>query len=82
MAMHVHEMVLLHSYLLLKEGMLAERRVFIRNFVKEVKVTGGEEVLYYSMPILPEKITVEKKGFYLPYTMVGDTGLEPVTSCV
>ena len=47
---------------LLKEGSLAERRTFIRSFVKEVRVTGNEAVLSYSMPILPEKVTIEKDG--------------------
>jgi site-specific DNA recombinase len=41
---------------LLKEGSLAERRTFIRSFIKEVRVTGDEAVLSYSMPILPEKL--------------------------
>ena len=47
---------------LLREGSLAERRTFIRSFIKEVRVTGDEAVLSYSMPILPEKITIEKEG--------------------
>ena len=47
---------------LLKEGTLVERRAFIRSFVKEVKVTGGEAILNYSMPILPEKIAIDKEG--------------------
>ena len=47
---------------LLKEGSLAERRAFIRSFIKEIRVTGEEAVLHYSMPILPEKITIEKEG--------------------
>ncbi len=47
---------------LLKEGSLAERRTFIRSFVKEVRVTGNEVVLNYSMPILPDNVTIEKEG--------------------
>lgn len=47
---------------LLKEGTLAERRTFIRSFVKEIIVTGSEAVLSYSMPILPEKVTIGKEG--------------------
>ena len=39
-----------------------ERRAFIRSFVKEVKVTGDEAVLSYSMPLLPEKMAIEKEG--------------------
>jgi site-specific DNA recombinase len=41
---------------LLKEESLTERRTFIRSFIKEVRVTGNEAVLSYSMPILPEKL--------------------------
>lgn len=51
----------LHN-LLKEEGTLAERRAFIRSFVKGVKVTGGEAVLNYSIPILPEKIAIDKEG--------------------
>jgi hypothetical protein len=47
---------------LLKEGSLAERRAFIRSFVREVKVTGDEAVLSYSMPLLPEKVAIEEGG--------------------
>jgi site-specific DNA recombinase len=47
---------------LLKEGSLAERRAFIRSFVKEIRVTGNAAVLSYSMPLLPEKVAIEKEG--------------------
>ena len=46
----------------MKEETLAERRVFIRSFVKDVRVTNEEAVLSYSMPILPEKIAIDKEG--------------------
>ncbi len=39
---------------LLKEGLLAERSAFIRSFVKDVRVTGDEAVLSYSILILKE----------------------------
>jgi len=55
---------------LLKEGSLAERRTFIRSFVKEVRVTGNEALLSYSMPILPEKVTIEQEGV-LPTVQYG-----------
>ena len=45
---------------LLKESSLVERRAFIRSFVREVKVTGNEVVLEYTMPLLPDNITVGK----------------------
>ena len=44
----------------LKKGALAERRIFLRSFVKEVRVTGDEAVLSYSVPILPEKLGIEE----------------------
>ncbi len=47
---------------LLKEGTLAERKAFIRSFIKEIRVTGNEAVLTYTIPILPEKVTIDKEG--------------------
>jgi site-specific DNA recombinase len=47
---------------LLQEGSLTERRAFIRSFVREVRVTGYEATLTYSMPLLPEKVAIEKEG--------------------
>jgi len=55
---------------LLKEGTLAERRTFIRSFVKEVRVTGNEAVLSYSTPLLPEKVIIGKEGV-LPTVQYG-----------
>ena len=55
---------------LLKEGTLAERRTFIRNFVKEIIVTGDEAVLSYSMPTLPGKVVIGKEGV-LPTVQYG-----------
>jgi len=46
----------------LKEGSLTERRAFIRSFVREVKVTGNEVVLNYTIPTLPDNVTIEKEG--------------------
>jgi site-specific DNA recombinase len=47
---------------LLKEGALAERRAFIRGFVKEIRVTGNEAILSYFVPSLPEKVAIEQEG--------------------
>ncbi len=55
---------------LLRDGTLAERRTFIRSFIQEIRVTGNEAVLTYTMPILPEKITIEKEGV-LPTVQCG-----------
>jgi site-specific DNA recombinase len=45
---------------LLEENTLAERKSFIRSFVKEVKVTGDEVLLTYTMPLPPEGISQER----------------------
>ena len=47
---------------LLKEGSLTERRAFIRSFVKEIKVTDGQAVLSYSMPLISDKAIIDKEG--------------------
>ncbi len=44
----------------LSESSLAERKSFIRSFVKEVKVTGDDVLLTYTIPMLPKGITEEK----------------------
>jgi len=55
---------------LLKGGSLTERRTFIKSFIKEIRVTGNEAVLTYTIPILPEKVTIEKEGV-LPIVQYG-----------
>jgi site-specific DNA recombinase len=45
---------------LLDGDSLAERKAFIRSFVKEVKVTGDEVIMIYTIPMLPRGITEEK----------------------
>lgn len=47
---------------LLNRSSLTERKAFIRSFVKEVKVTGDEVLLNYTMPLPPEGISEEKVG--------------------
>ncbi len=47
---------------LLTEGSPAERTTFIRGFVKEVKVTGNEVVMSYTMPILPDNMIMDEEG--------------------
>jgi DNA invertase Pin-like site-specific DNA recombinase/exonuclease VII small subunit len=47
---------------LLNESSLSERRAFVRSFVKEVKVTGDEVLLTYTMPLLPRGTSEEKVG--------------------
>ena len=45
---------------MLEENSLMERKAFIKSFVKEVKVTGDDVLLTYTLPMLPERITEEK----------------------
>ena len=47
---------------LLNESSLAERKSFVRSFVREVKVTGNEVVLSYTIPTVPDNVTIEKEG--------------------
>ena len=44
---------------LLNESSLAERKTFIRSFVKEVKVTDDEALLAYTIPMSPRGVTEE-----------------------
>jgi len=47
---------------LLAGSELVERKVFIRSFVKEVRVTGDEVVLTYTMPLMPNGSSVDRIG--------------------
>jgi len=46
----------------LDDSPLSEKRIFIRSFIKEVKVTGDEAVLTYVIPVLPEHISEKQIG--------------------
>jgi hypothetical protein len=48
----------LHS--LLSDSSLAETKSFVRSFVKEVKVTGDEVLITYTIPMLPKGMNEEK----------------------
>ena len=45
---------------LLSESSLAERKTFIRSFVKGVKVTGDKVLLTYTIPMFSREVTEEK----------------------
>ena len=45
---------------LLEESSIAERKSFIRSFVREIKVTGDEVLLTYTMPLPPEGTSEER----------------------
>lgn len=45
---------------LLDEGSLAERRAFLKSFIKEVRVTDNEVLMTYTMPVMPDGTDREK----------------------
>ncbi len=47
---------------LLNNSSLAKRRAFIRSFVKDVKVTGDQVSLTYTMPLPPTGVSEENVG--------------------
>ena len=47
---------------ILNNSSLSERKAFIRSFVKEVKVTGEDVLLTYTIPLTPDGISEEKIG--------------------
>ncbi len=67
---------------LLTEGALAERKSFVRSFVKEVKVTGDEVLLTYMMPMLPRGVTKERLPVLPIDTPGGPGGTIPRTETV
>ena len=44
----------------LSESPLAERKSFVRSFIKEVKVTGDEVLVKYTIPMMPKGMLEEK----------------------
>jgi hypothetical protein len=47
---------------LLNRGSIAERRSFIKSFVKEIRVTGKDVVIDYSIPPTPDKLAFGIEG--------------------
>ena len=58
---------------LLSQGSLSEQKAFIRSFVKEVRVTGKEVLIIYTMP-LPPNGTIHERAEVL--SIVHDGGAE------
>jgi site-specific DNA recombinase len=59
----------------LDESIIAERKSFIRSFVKEIKVTGDEVLLTYTMPLPPEVTLEEKTPVLYSVHPSGDRGI-------
>lgn len=59
---------------LLGQSSLTERKSFVRSFIKEVKVTGGEVLLTYTMPLPPDGISEERVGVLSSVHYGGDRG--------
>jgi site-specific DNA recombinase len=45
---------------LLAEGSLTERKSFVRSFIKEIKVTGNQVQIFYTIPLSPKRVTEEQ----------------------
>ena len=58
---------------LLSQGSLSEQKAFIRSFVKEVRVTGKEVLIIYTMPLPPDG-TIHERAEVL--SIVHDGGAE------
>ena len=46
----------------LREGTLVERKAFIRSFVKDICVHGDQAVITYSIPEVPENVSLREVG--------------------
>jgi DNA invertase Pin-like site-specific DNA recombinase/archaellum component FlaC len=44
----------------LETSSLAERKAFIRSFIKEIRITGDDALMTYALPMLPGEVTEEK----------------------
>lgn len=63
---------------LLEESTLTQRKSFIRSFVREVKVTGDEVLLTYTMPLPPEGICEETVGVLYSVHSSGAGGIRTI----
>ena len=57
---------------------LPEKKALIWSFVQRIGVVGDEATLTYEMPL--NGLLEQKTGVCLLYSMVGDSGFEPLTS--
>jgi site-specific DNA recombinase len=66
---------------LLGESSLAERKSFIRSFVKEIVVTGDAVVLHYTIPLSSDGLTEEELGVPRIVHYGGEEGTRTPTPC-
>ena len=66
---------------LLEESGIAEKKSFIRSFVKEIKVTGDEVVVAYTMPLPPEGTSEERASVLYSVHRGGDRGIRTPDLC-
>ena len=66
---------------LLSRGLLAERKAFIKSFVKEVEVTGKQVVLNYSIPVSQKGISREEISVPPIVHNGGEAGTRTPTPC-
>ena len=60
---------------LLEEAELAERKAFLRSFVRRVDVNGGQVTLHYALPVPPDGRTAEQIGVLPIVTFGGAEGI-------
>ena len=65
---------------LFNNSSLVERKAFIQSFVKEVKVTGDEVLLTYTVPLSPRRVPEEKAGVLSTVQYSGPYGTVPELS--
>ena len=66
---------------LLEDSSLTDRKSFIRSFVKEVKVTGDEVLLTYTVSLPPQGISEERVGVLCSVHYGGEAGTRTPTPC-
>ena len=60
---------------LLEEADLAERKVFLRSFVRRIDVNGGQVTVHYALPMPPDGKTAEQVGVLPIVTFGGAEGI-------
>ncbi len=66
---------------LLQEGTLAEKKSFIRSFVKKIEVAGNKLLLSYTMPLPQGGKSEERVGVLYSVHYGGDRGIRTPNLC-